>query len=305
MSKREVINIEHSVHQRLLNKARQEKRPFDELLQHFAMERFLYRLYKSRFRDRFILKGALLLTLWKVPITRPTKDIDFLGMTDNNVVTILKIVKEICRTEVERDGIEFDESTVTGVSITEGADYEGIRVRLKGNLGKTRISLQLDIGFGDIIVPEAKVVQYSSILGFPEPIIRGYSKESTIAEKFEAMEKLGIVNSRLKDFYDIWLISRQFDFECSVLVEAISKTFKRRHTSLPADLSTLIQKLESDTSKGKQWVGFIRKNRLNNAPGELSKVLDDIYLFLSKPVEALKEGLDCPYRWNAPGPWIL
>jgi len=187
MSRREIKNIEHSVHQRLLNRARKENRPFDELLQYFAMERFLYRLSKSRYKDNFILKGALLLTVWETPVTRPTRDIDFLGITDNSVENIITIVKEICRTEVERDGIEFDESTVTGERITEDADYEGVRILLGGSLGRASITLHLDVGFGDLIIPEAEDIHYSSMLGFPAPILRGYSKESTIAEKFEAM----------------------------------------------------------------------------------------------------------------------
>jgi len=304
MSKREIKNIEHSVHQRLLDRARKENRPFDEFLQYFAMERFLYRLSKSGYRDSFVLKGALLLTIWEIPVTRPTRDIDLLGITDNSVENIITIVKEICRTEVERDGIEFNESTVAGERITENADYEGVRVRIRGSLGKTRITLQLDIGFGDLIIPEAEDIHYSSILGFPAPILKGYSKESMIAEKFEAMVKLGIFNSRVKDFYDIWLLSRQFDFECRILAEAITKTFTNRNTELPSKIGTLIHELKHDPSKEKQWVGFKRKNKLNNAPDEFSIVLDDISSFLSLPVKAIKVRNPCESRWNAPGPWV-
>ncbi len=304
MSEQEIKNIEHSVHKRLLNKARKENRLFDELLQYFARERFLYRLSKSEYKDIFILKGALLLTVWQIPVTRPTKDIDLLGITDNRVENIITIVKEICKTEVERDGIEFDESTVTGESITEDADYEGVRVRLRGSLGRTIITLQLDIGFGNLIIPEAEDIRYSSILGFPEPILRGYSKESTIAEKFEAMIKLRVVNSCIKDFYDIWLLSRQFDFECRVLSEAILKTFKNRYTNIPSDIDTLVNKIKNDPSKENQWAGFIRKNKLNNTPDELSTVLDDIFSFLSLTVKVLKEKYPCKSRWKAPGPWV-
>jgi len=304
MSKREIKNIEHSVHQRLLDRARKENRPFDELLQYFAMERFLYRLSKSNYRDSFVLKGALLLTVWEIPVTRPTRDIDFLGITDNSVENIVTIVKKIIRTEVERDGLDFDESTVTGERITENAAYEGVRVRIRGSLGKTNITLQLDIGFGDIIIPEAVCIHYSSILGFPAPILRGYSKESMIAEKLEAMVKLGIFNSRVKDFYDIWLLSRQFDFECRVLAEAISKTFTKRNTAIPSKISSLIHELKNDLSKKKQWAGFIRKNKLNNAPDELSIVLDDISSFLSLPIKVINERHPCKYRWNASVSWI-
>jgi predicted nucleotidyltransferase component of viral defense system len=195
-------NIAASVRQRLLMMARETSRPFNELLQYFAMERFLYRLSKSRYADNFVLKGALMLTVWEAPLTRPTMDIDLLGRIDNSIETIADLTREICRQEVELDGIDFDAATVEPERIAEDADYEGIRVRFRGSLDTARIVIQLDIGFGDTVIPSPEPVSYPTLLDLPAPHIRGYSRESTIAEKFEAMVKLGILNSRMKDFYD-------------------------------------------------------------------------------------------------------
>ena len=165
-----IKNISGSVHQRLLNMARQSGRPFNELLQFFAIERFIYRLSRSHYADRFILKGALMFPVWNKATSRPTLDIDLLGNIDNNLETIKNAMKEACGADVEEDGMSFDEKTVTTVRITEDADYEGIRVSIKGCLGKARISIQVDIGFGDVIVPGPSKARYPVLLDFPAPV---------------------------------------------------------------------------------------------------------------------------------------
>lgn len=228
MTRRPPKNIAASVRERLLSKARVTGRPFSELLQYFAMERFLYRLFKSRYADKFVLKGALMLPVWEAPLTRPTMDIDLLGRIDNNIGTIIELTREICRQGMEPDGIDFDIATIEAERIAEDADYEGIRVRFRGSLDTVRIVMQLDIAFGDTVIPSPERASYPKLLDLPAPHIRGYSRESTIAEKFEAMVKLGILNSRMKDFYDIWLLLRHFDFKGPILSEAISKTFPTR-----------------------------------------------------------------------------
>src|SRR4030042_5097637 len=152
-------------------------------------------------------------------------DIDFLGRIENSVETLVKVTREICQQEVEPDGIVFDVTDVDAEQIAEDADYEGIRMKFRGSLDTARFVIQLDIGFGNIIVPSPESMNYPTILDLPTPHLRGYSKESTIAEKFEAMVKLGILKSRMKDFFDIWLMSRQFDFDGIILAEAITKTF--------------------------------------------------------------------------------
>ena len=200
-----MADIAASVHQRLLNKARESSRTFNELLQHFAIERFIYRLSKSPHADRFVLKGALMLWAWSGPMSRPTMDIDLLGTIENSLEVITAIMKNVCVMAVEMDGLFFNASTVTAARITEDADYKGVRIRLLGNLGNARVSLQIDIGFGDVIIPGHCKVAYPSLLDFPSPELNGYTMESTIAEKFQAMVKLGTLNSRMKDFYDIYI----------------------------------------------------------------------------------------------------
>ncbi len=225
-------DIAASVRQRLLNNARETGRPFSELLQYFAMERFLYRLSKSVYADNFVLKGALMLSVWKAPLSRPTMDIDFLGKIDNNVEAIIAVTEDICRRKVEPDGIIFDLTSIRGERITEDAKYEGVRIRFHRSLDTARFTMQLDIGFGDVVIPAPDSLEYPTILDLPAPNLYGYNKESTIAEKFEAMVKFGALNSRMKDFFDIWLLSRQFDFEGSRLAAAIEKTFSTRRTDI-------------------------------------------------------------------------
>jgi hypothetical protein len=303
MTKRQYKNIGASIRQRLLSKARETNRPFSELLQYFAMERFLYRLSKSPYADNFILKGALMLTVWEAPLTRPTMDIDFLGRIENSVETLVKIIREICQQEVEPDGIAFDLTEVDAERIAEDADYEGIRIRFRGSLDTARLVIQIDIGFGDIIVPSPESMNYPTILDLPAPQLHGYSKESTIAEKFEAMVKLGILNSRMKDFFDIWLISRQFDFDGSILAKAITKTFSSRGTKIPAEPLALTDAFAEDVAKVNQWRGFVRRNRLSEAPKDLAKVIVPIGTFLKPISESLNAGHVFKSIWKAPGPW--
>jgi len=300
---RQYKNIAASVRQRLLNKARETGRPFNELLQYFAMERFLYRLSKSHYADNFVLKGALMLTVWKAPLSRPTIDIDLLGRIDNSIETIVEVTKEICRQEVEPDGIAFDVASIEAERIAEDADYEGIRVRFRGSLGTAQIVMQLDIGFGDILVPSPEPTNYPTILDLPAPQLRGYTKESTIAEKFEAMVKLGILNSRMKDFFDIWLMLRQFDFDGATLSAAITKTFSTRGTSIQPEPITLTNTFAKNTEKAVQWRGFIRKNRLTDVPQNFPEVITAIASFLGPIAKTLAGGHSFRGTWKAPGLW--
>lgn len=179
-----IKNTAASVHHRLLEKARESSRPFNEILQHFAIERFIYRLSRTPQADRFILKGALMFSVWGGQMSRPTMDIDLLGKIENNLEVIATAMKDACEMEVEVDGLSFQPETVTASRITEDAEYEGVRVRVRGSLGRARFSLQVDIGFGDIIFPGPMKIGYPVLLNFPAPELKGYSMESTIAEKF-------------------------------------------------------------------------------------------------------------------------
>jgi hypothetical protein len=297
-------NIAASVRQRLLDKARETGRPFNELLQYFAMERFLYRLSRSPYANKFVLKGALMLIVWEAPLSRPTMDIDLLGRIDNSIETIVEVTRQICRHEVEPDGIVFDVTGIEAENIAEDADYEGIRIRFRGSLDTARFIIQLDIGFGDIVVPSPEPTNYPTLLDLPAPRLRGYSRESTIAEKFEAMVKLGILNSRMKDFFDIWLMSRQFDFEGPIVAEAISKTFSTRGTNIQAKPIALARAFGEDLEKAAQWRGFVRKNRLVDVPQNLAEVVTAIADFLRPITEQLAAGRVFKATWKARGPWV-
>lgn len=303
LTKREIRNIAASVHQRLLNKAHEDGRPFQELLQYYAIERFLYRLSKSTYSDRFILKGALMLAVWKAPVCRPTKDIDLLGDMDNDIGAIVRIVKEICGQESGPDGVVFDVSTVEGERIVEDAEYEGVRIGVRGSLDTAGITIRLDIGFGDAVSPRPEKVEYPTILGHPAPLIRSYTRESAIAEKFHAMVKFGEINSRMKDFYDIWYLSREYDFEGKKLAAAIKKTFEKRDTVIPGKPAAFSEEFAKDAAKRTQWKAFVRKNKVAAAPADFSEVVDGLKHFLGAPVKQLSKGAAFEKRWIKPGPW--
>lgn len=253
--------------------------------------------------DRFILKGALMFPVWSGPASRSTLDIDLLGRIDNSLETIAAAMKDTSSIDVEDDGMSFNPHSVTAQRITEDADYEGVRVRLQGTLGTARISLQIDIGFGDVIVPEPGKVTYPVILDFPAPELSGYTMETTIAEKFQAMVRLGIANSRMKDFYDIWFLSRMFDFKGKMLAEAIARTFENRSTPVTIDSAVFDPSFPKERVKKSQWQGFIRKANLTGPPDDFEEILAAIRGFLQPPAAALAEKRVFTKTWNVSGSW--
>ena len=295
-------NIHASVRQRLLNRARSDRRPFNELLQYYAMERFLYRLSQSTHANRFILKGALMLRIWRSPELRPTMDIDMLGRTSNEEADIVAQIRDILAVDVEADGLAFDPDSIQAERITEDADYEGIRIRFLGALNSARINMQIDIGFGDIVYPEPEESDFPTMLNYPAPRLLCYSRESAIAEKFEIMVKLGVLNSRMKDFYDIWLLSRQFDFDGARLAEAIRLTFDQRGTELPAEIEVFTESFIDE--KQVQWTAFWRRLQQDHVPTSFREVTASVDRFLSPIIAALSSGKPCPTNWTAPGPWF-
>ena len=297
-------NIAASIHQRLLNQARQAGRPFNEVLQYYAMERFLYRLCVSKHAKKFVLKGALMFTVWRTSKTRSTMDIDLLGNCTNATDETSAIVRDICMVDVEPDGLSFDTNSVSAEYITEDADYEGIRLRVRGSLGTARISIQIDIGFADAVVPKPTILEYPTILDLPAPRLPCYSKESMIAEKFQAMTKLGILNSRMKDFYDIWLMSQEFDFEGNTLAKAVKETFNRRKTEMQDEAIVFLKAFAAEESKQRQWNGFLRRSNIDEAPSELADVITRLDSFLGPIVYALVSEGTFTKNWNAQGPWI-
>ena len=302
--KKEVKNIEASVKAQLQNKAKEASRPFAEVLRYYGMERFLYRFSKSKYADKFVLKGALLFAVWKIPERRTTLDIDFLGRFNNQVTAIEAVMRDVCNVVVESDGLKFDSATVQGRKIKEDADYEGIRVKFIGFLDRARIPMQIDVGFGDIVYPKIRIIDYPVILDFPKPHLKGYPQESVISEKFEAMIKLGLLNSRMKDFYDIWLMMRQFEFKRANLVEAIKKTFKHRKTDIPQKKPLFAEEIYDEKSDRQMlWSAFLKKGDIQHAPDTLSVAAKEIENFLYEPIMALNENVKFDRTWKSPKGW--
>jgi predicted nucleotidyltransferase component of viral defense system len=272
------------------------------MLQYFAMERFLYRLASSAFADQFVLKGALLLTAWRAPVTRPTMDIDLAGRTSNELEHMRSVAAEICRLDTEWDGVEFDADTAEVQRIKEDAEYEGVRIRFHAMLAKARIPMQIDVGFGDVIVPKPVQIVYPAMLEFPPPVLRAYPKESVVAEKLEALTVLGMLNSRLKDYYDLALLARLYPFEGTLLVEAIRSTFRHRGTELGADPVGLTDAFSSDPARVVQWRAFVRRSRLDSG-WELGKIVEQVRVFASAPLAAVVEGRPLDLNWRPGGPW--
>ena len=294
-------NVPASVRQRLLNRAKNDKRPFSELLQYYAMERFLYRLSQSTHVDRFILKGALMLKVWSLTEFRPTMDIDMLGRTSNEEANIIEQIRDFMAIAVEPDGLIFDPDSIQSERITEDADYEGIRILFRGTLDSARVNMQIDIGFGDIVYPGPEESDLPTMLGSPTPRLLCYSRESAIAEKFEAMVKLGVLNSRMKDFYDIWLISRQFNFDGGKLAEAIRLTFKQRGTAMPVEIEAFDEPFIS--AKQIQWSAFWKRLQQDHVPVSFRVIVSAVETFLVPDVSETVQGNPKPVSWIAPGPW--
>lgn len=301
MNNRTLQNISASVHQRLLNIARKTDRPFDEVLQYFAMERFLYRLSQTEHVDSFVLKGALLFRIWDMPDSRATRDIDFLAYLDNSPDNLATIIRDVCAIDSVDDGLEFDPKTVKAQRIKEDADYEGVRIRFRGQLGNARIHMQVDVGFGDLIHPEAAQASYPTLLDLPAPTLRIYPPETVVAEKAEAMVHLGSLNSRMKDFYDIWRMSQQFSFKGTDLCEAIRGTFGNRDTAV-IEFDDLVAELLINENPGKQWTAFLNKSAVSG-PETFPEVLDLISNFLSPVFSSVNSSRILDKEWVAPGPW--
>ncbi|MCW7753426.1 nucleotidyl transferase AbiEii/AbiGii toxin family protein [Desulfobotulus sp. H1] len=290
-------NISASVRQRLLNRSKADNRSFNELLQYYAMERFLYRLSLSCHSQDYILKGALMLRVWNAPEFRPTMDIDMLGRTWNQEKNIISQIRNILAVTVDPDGLSFDPESILAEKITEDADYEGVRVRFRGFLGTARITIQMDIGFGDIVYPEPERAELPCMLDFPAPSLLCYSRESAIAEKFEAMIKLGHLNSRMKDFYDIWLLSRQFQFELSNLAEAVKLTFGQRRTELKHPIEAF--SAHFGLSRQTMWTAFCKRLKQDHVPASFQGITAAVESFLDPVIKGVSDDI----VWKPAGPW--
>lgn len=275
---KKVVNVSASVRDRLFNLARECKQPFDLLLTRYVLERLLYRLSTTKHSSRFVLKGAVLLTTWIKESFRPTRDLDLLGHGDSGSDAMLNIFREICAIKLD-DGVVFDTEMLSVDTIREELEYGGVRIKTKATVGTARVPVAVDIAFGDAIEPGAEETDLPVLLDQPAPHLRTYPKETVIAEKFQAMVALGRANSRMKDFYDIWVLSRTYEFKGDALARAIAATFARRKTPIPAEVpDSLTSAFSGDVAKVQQWNSFV--SDLSVQPGTLETVVSDLAAFL-------------------------
>lgn len=304
MNRRPPVNIAQSVHQRLLTRAKKEDRPFNELLQHYAIERFLYRLGRSPHTEKLLLKGALLLRVWQIPRARPTMDIDMLGRVAGAPEAIADILRECMMLEVEDDGMQYDPESVTIEAITLDADYQGWRIRFKGSLGNARVAMQVDVGVGDAVYPRPIWIDYPVLLDQSAPHLLAYTPETAIAEKYQAMVELDKANSRMKDFHDIWTLMHNLVFDGKELAEAIRRTFERRKTELPQSVPTAFApSFYDDKTKQTQWQAFVRKGLGSTEASSLPDVTKGLHDFLIPVTEALRRSEPFNLKWEQGGPW--
>lgn len=299
---RKVRNVGASVRARLLTLAQRKGVDFQLMVTRYALERLLYRLGVSPHRDRFVLKGAMLFTLWLDDPFRPTRDVDLLGFGDHDAAALKAVFREICSVAVEDDGVRFDTSRLRAAPIRDQAEYGGVRVQMAATVGGARVPLRVDIGFGDAVTPAPSEVDYPVLLDHPPPKLRAYPKETVVAEKFEAVVFLGATNTRMKDFYDLWAMSRRFAFDGRVLTSAIGATFKRRATALPADIPAALTEAFA-AEKQKLWRAFTTRDRLTQTPEAFAEVVAQIGAFLLPVVAAIRSDSGMAMSWQAGGPW--
>lgn len=268
-------NMAKSVKDRLLNIARQEGQVFDVLLVRFALERLLYRLSVSEHRDRFVLKGGMLVTVWVEDDNRVTRDADFLGHGDPDPERLAEGFRDIMAIESD-DGLAFDLDALAATAIREEMEYGGTRLKTSAYLEKTRIPVTIDIGFGDAMADAAQQLDYPTLLDLPAPSVRAYPPVTVIAEKFQAMVALGVLNGRMKDYYDLWAIPRALDIGADDLDAAITATFARRRTAIPVERPPgLSTEMVDDDVKQRQWRAYAASIELENV--SLESIIEKIW----------------------------
>lgn len=293
-----------SVRQRLINLSKKRGEDPNLVFIRYAIERFLYRLSRSKQSGKFILKGAMLWAIWADKPHRPTKDLDLLGFGDASADVIQRIFDEICKVAVEPDGLTFNSDTIMITEIREDLEYPGQRIKLESRLGNARINIQVDIGFGDSIIPDPIEIDYPTLLDMPSPHIKAYPIETVVAEKLETIVSKGILNSRMKDFYDLRVLAQEFEFNGSSLSEAIKATFARRGTSIPNDQpAAFTEEFYTNPDKQVQWQAFLRTSKLESSKLELPEVINDIQRLIIPLLNAAAKDESFSMNWTAGGPW--
>jgi predicted nucleotidyltransferase component of viral defense system len=292
-----------SVRARLATLAREKGVNLELFLVRYVHERLLYRLGKSQYRQRFVLKGAMLQTVWLADPFRPTRDLDLLGHGDSDAESIKNVFRKILSID-DADGIAFDLDSLSVEPIREENEYGGLRVETMARLAGARIKVQIDVGFGDAVTPEAIEIDYPALLDLPPPKIRAYPKETVVAEKLQAIIALGETNGRMKDFYDLWMMSRNFAFDASTLAKAVAATFERRRTALPSEVPVgLSKEFGANADAVRRWGFFTSRNVLSEQPGQFGEVLTDLRAFLMPPMRVATGEPAVGMAWSPGGPW--
>ncbi len=304
MTRRGPRNVGASVRARLLNRSRQTGEEFQFMLERYAAERFLYRLGESEHRERYVLKGAMLLVHWVEAVYRPTRDLDFTGYGSSLANDVRSTVREICQTPVDDDGLVFDISNIAIETIRDQDMYDSLRVSFSATLDNARIRMQIDIGFGNAVEPPPTDTLYKTLLDNPSPDIRVYPREAVVAEKLHAMVVLGERNSRNKDFYDLYALIQHFAFEGNQLLRALRATFERRRTTFSQALPVaLTARFYADGERAGQWRTYLERNALAGAPADFGSLGDRLISFFREPWDAVARGAGFTGSWKAGGPW--
>lgn len=302
MAKKETKDMGASVKARLTGIAKEHGEDVQSVLMRYGAERFLYRLSISEHRNRFLLKGAALFSLWFDAPHRPTKDLDLLGYGPSDIPSLEDIVRSICGVKTE-DGLEFLANTVSGELIREEEAYQGVRIKFIAMLGRARIPLQVDIGFGDTVTPKAKAADFPTLLDFPSPRLKVYPKETVVAEKFEAMVKFGEANGRMKDFWDVNYLLEECEFDGKLVQAALSATFENRQTSFPTVLPIALKNEFAENSLiATRWNAFITRNRIERSV-DLTKILRQLRAFFGPIIESKEEKNRFSMTWHKGRGW--
>jgi len=278
-------NLAKSMKDRLLNISRKEGRAFDVLLVRFTLERLLYRLSVSDYRERFVLKGGMLVTAWIDDDNRVTRDADFLGHGDTDPDKLVAAFRAIMQIE-GNDGLVFDAAALAATAIREEMEYGGVRLKTAAYLERTRIPVTIDIGFGDAMADATQQLDYPTLLDLPVPNIRSYPPTTVISEKFQAMVALGVLNGRMKDYYDLWAIPRNLEIDSEELDAAMEATFERRRTPIPAERPPgLSAEMLEDETKQRQWRAYAASIELKGVG--LDAIIDAVWELVGPSCERL------------------
>jgi len=297
-------NFAASVKAKLLNYSRAKKLEHNQVLAQYAIERILYRLTQTRHKDSFLLKGAMLFIVWEGALHRPTTDLDLLGFGETTVGNLEKVFKEVAKVEFSEDGLIFDPNSVKGVEIRAQEEYAGVRITMRALLGTSIIPVQIDIGVGDAVNPPPHEIIFPSLLGFPTATIQACQIETTISEKLHAIVKLGLANSRMKDYFDLFYISRTFSFSGDILTSTVRATFDQRKdinvVESPVGLSV---EFARDSTKAAAWKAFNTKMQKSSETENFEFVLQQVIAFIFPVFRAALFDKKAPGTWTPPGPW--